>query len=73
VVSLGVPTVVRSSIIVREAIESLGVALTAEEQKILSQDPYYLMPKESDLLLKSAALLLSSAIRRACDFFGQSF
>ncbi len=73
VISLGVPTVVRSSVIVREAIDSLGFVLTEEARKFLSQDSYFLMPKESDLLLQYASLLLASAIRRACDFSCRSF
>lgn len=68
VISIGIPTVVRSSVIIREAMDTLGVKLTKEDQEILSKDSFFMMPKESDLLLKSASLLLASSIRRACDF-----
>jgi len=67
VVSLGVPTVVRSSVIIREAMEKLGVKASKEEA-IFAQDSFFLMPKECDLILRNAALLLSSAIHRACEF-----
>ncbi|MBQ2999428.1 MAG: GPR endopeptidase [Clostridia bacterium] len=68
VISMGIPTVVRSSVMIREAMESLGISLTHKEKEGLSRDSFFMMPKESDLLLQRAALLLSSAIRRVCDF-----
>ena len=69
VVSIGVPTVVRSSVIVREALEELRISLTEEEIGFISRNPFFMLPGECDLLLQSAALLLASAIHRACEIF----
>ena len=68
VISIGVPTVVRSSVIIREAMDAFGLSLTDKEKDSLTRDSFFMMPKESDLLLERAALLLASAIRQACDF-----
>ena len=68
VISIGVPTVVRSSVIIREAMDAFGLSLTDKEKDSLTRDSFFMMPKESDLLLERAALLLASAIRHACDF-----
>ncbi len=72
VVSLGVPMVVRSSVIVREAMNALGVEFSKDENGFLTQDSFFMMPKEGDLILRNAAVLLASAINRACDFSFQS-
>lgn len=73
VISIGVPTVIRSSVMIREAIDELGVKLSEEDQEILSKDSFFMMPKECDLLIQSASLLIASAIRCAYDFSCQSF
>ena len=69
VVSIGIPTVVRSSVMIREAMAEMGVRLTQKEQQAFSKDSFFMMPKECDLLLQSASLLLSSAIGRVGGFF----
>ena len=67
VITLGVPTVIHSSAIVREAFETIGVEHWESAKNFLAEDGgLFVMPKESDLLLRSASLLLSSAIDRAC-------
>ena len=70
VISLGVPTVLPSSAILSEAFSCLSLEESEDAKVILEREKgFFVMPKESDLLLESAALLLSSAINRACTEF----
>lgn len=73
VISLGVPTVIHSSSILRAALEELGIEDREQSKKILEREKgLFVMPKESDLLLRSAATLLASAIDLACHSFASN-
>ena len=66
VLSLGLPTVVNSATLVKEALSKSGV----EESDLLSallsnQKSFFVLPKDSDFLVEQSASLLAAAIRRA--------
>ncbi len=74
VISIGVPTVIHASAILGEAFTELGVFEWESAQELLAKEKnFFVMPKESDLLLRSSALLLSSAINQACMRFSEEF
>ena len=64
VISVGVPVAVNSSTMIIEVLRECGInANKSELKKILENNLNFLVtPKESDLLIRSAAILLSSAI-----------
>lgn len=68
VLALGVPTVVSSSAWLAEALEACGIRTANEALRELLETGrgFFVTPKEIDLILKSAALLLSDAINQAC-------
>ena len=68
VISLGVPTVIHSDTLIVSTLRECGIQRLSEaaKRKLEGQNGYFVSPKESDLLLKSAALLLATAIDRAC-------
>ena len=66
VVSIGVPTVVNSATLVREALAKGGV----EESDLLSsllsnQKSFFVSPKDSDFLVEQSSRLIAAAIKRA--------
>lgn len=70
VISIGIPTVISSSTLIYETLERCGAELENEELITLLENNlnYFVSPKEVDLLVKSASLLLSAAINSAfCD------
>ncbi|MBO5938560.1 MAG: GPR endopeptidase [Clostridia bacterium] len=72
VVSIGVPTVIHASAILRESFEKLGILEWESAREIVAREgDFFVMPKESDLLLRESANLLSSAINRACVRFSE--
>ena len=74
VISIGVPTVIHASAILGEAFTELGVFEWESAQELLAKEKnFFVMPKESDLLLRSSAQLLSSAINQACMRFSEDF
>lgn len=68
VIAVGIPTVVRASALIGEALESCGIGTEdASVRSLLERSgSFFVAPKETDLVLKSASLLLSDAINRAC-------
>ena len=66
VLSLGIPTVVNSATLVREALSKGGVEESDMILALLSnQKSFFVSPKDSDFLVEQAATLISRAIRRA--------
>lgn len=66
VVSLGLPTVVNSATLVREALSKGGV----DESELLSallanQKSFFVSPKDSDFLVEQSAILISAVIQKA--------
>lgn len=72
VISIGVPTVVHSVTLIADAFRQCGIQSADEllKKRLEDEQNRYVAPKESDLLLKSAALLLALAIDHACALFG---
>lgn len=68
VIALGIPTVIRSATLVADALTDCGMGHISDtlRKKLDHQMGYFVSPKESDLLLKSGALLLAAAIDTAC-------
>ncbi|MBQ9085825.1 MAG: GPR endopeptidase [Clostridia bacterium] len=69
VIAIGVPTVVNSATLVAETLGQCGIQQINDDlrDKLESGKSCFVTPKESDLLLKSASLLLAVAINRACQ------
>lgn len=67
VVALGVPTVVDSSTLVYDALQKAGIENISDELKTVLNNGrgFYVSPKESDIITKEIAKLLSTAINRA--------
>ena len=66
VLSLGVPTVVNSATLVKEALAKGGVGESDLLSALLSnQKSFFVSPKDSDFLVEQSALLLANAIKRA--------
>jgi len=64
VIALGVPTVVDSSTLVYDALERAGVHTVSDElHRVLSEGRgFFVSPKESDVIAKSASALLAAAL-----------
>ena len=64
VIALGVPTVVDSSTLVYDALEKAGVSTVSDElHKVLTEGRgFFVSPKESDVIAKSASGLLAAAL-----------
>lgn len=71
VISVGVPTVVNSSTLIYETLEKCDVDLENEKLlKLLENNvDFFVSPKEVDILVKSASLMISTAINSA--FYGK--
>jgi len=69
VIALGVPTVVRCSSLIFDILEEWGVEMDASAASAIRKrgGSLFVTPKEIDLVLRSASLLLSDAINRACE------
>ena len=66
VISIGLPTVVNSATLVREALAKGGVGESELLSALLAnQKSFFVSPKDSDFLVEQSASLLSGAIRRA--------
>ena len=67
VISIGVPTVVSSSTLIYEAIEGCGASVDNEKLISLLKNrlSFLVMPKEADVLIKSAAFVIADAINSA--------
>lgn len=66
VISLGVPTVVNSATLVREALAKSGVGESDLLTALLSnQKSFFVSPKDSDFLVEQSATLLAAAVKRA--------
>lgn len=67
VIALGVPTVVHSSTLVRDALEKAGIARTSEqlEQVLRSGESFFVTPKECDVMLEELSQILALAIDEA--------
>ena len=66
VISLGVPTVVNSATLVREALAKSGVGESDLLTALLSnQKSFFVSPKDSDFLVEQSAGLLAAAVKRA--------
>lgn len=67
VISIGVPTVVSASTLVSDVISKQGGEIERSELSAMLNDglDFFVMPKEADLLIKGAALLLARAINLA--------
>ena len=66
VISLGLPTVVNSATLVREALAKSGVGESDLLSALLSnQKSFFVSPKDSDFLVEQSASLLASAIKHA--------
>ena len=70
VIALGVPTVIHSATMITDALRAGGMKDLPDSvrKKLEQQTGCFVSPKESDLLLRSASLLLASAIDCACMF-----
>ena len=68
VLAIGVPTVVRSSSLLADAFLRCGMREgDARLRQVLEeQRSFFVTPKEIDLIIKSASMLLADAIDRAC-------
>ncbi len=68
VIAIGIPTVIHSSTLVRDAVERLGQWKESIDTDVLLKEMngFFVTPKETDLLIKSASILLADAIDRAC-------
>ena len=68
VFSLGIPTIVRSTNLLIEALKKGRMTdITPQMKEMLeNHHAYFIMPRELDLVIKSGALLLSSAINQLC-------
>lgn len=67
VIALGVPTVVDSATLVADALESVGYGDLGEEVKsvLRRRRRYFVTPREIDLLVRRASILLAAAIERS--------
>lgn len=67
VVALGVPTVVESSTLVYDALRRGGCDTTSEKLRAALEagKGYFVSPKESDLLVRAASVLLAGALEKA--------
>ena len=68
VIALGVPTVIHSATLIADTLRTCGIHDLPDSvrTKLEQQAGCFVSPKESDLLLRSASLLLASAIDCAC-------
>ena len=68
VIALGVPMVVNSSTLIAEVLRQDGVDSISKElqQTLENGKSFFVMLKESDQIVKSASLLLATAIDKAC-------
>lgn len=66
VISVGVPTVVNSARLVREALENAGIAENDRLSETLSnRKSFFVSPKDSDFQVKEAASLIATGIKEA--------
>ena len=72
VIALGIPTVVPSSAMMAEVLSLVHTSSDARDiQARLEQGRrFFVTPKEIDLIVRSASLLLADAIHRACGMDG---
>lgn len=68
VIAVGIPTVVNSSTLISDVLEQSGMAYPTEALRQILENgrSFFVMPQESDQIVKSGALVLSCAIDRAC-------
>ncbi len=67
VIAIGVPVVIHSTTLVRDALEQNGFfGENANTDFFRELSGFFVTPKETDLLIKSAAVLLADGIDRAC-------
>lgn len=68
VIAVGVPMVIHSSTLIRDALEQSDRLYHSEgiESLLKGYGGFFVTPKETDLLVKSASFLLSTAIDLAC-------
>ncbi len=73
VIAVGVPMVVNSSTMIRDALEQGGMtSLSSNMKEILENGKsFFVTPKESDVILKSVSMLLAGAIDLACSSGGE--
>ncbi len=69
VIALGVPTVMHASTLMAETARFLGITRPSDpiHAFLHSGQGFFVMPKESDFILKRVSLLLASAIDEACS------
>lgn len=67
VISIGIPTVINSSTMIADLLQTNGIADTSCELEMVLKNnlDFFVSPKESDLLLKYSAIILSGAINLA--------
>ncbi len=67
VIAVGVPTVINSTALIQDILEHLNISCTDEIfNKLSDYNGFFVTPKETDLLIRSASALLADAIDRAC-------
>ena len=68
VIAIGIPTVIHSTTLIRDVLEENKILRDTKELRTILQkcDGFFATPKETDLLIKSAAILLADAIDLAC-------